>query len=187
MADPSPPRLSGDLEADETYVGGRPRNKGRRENRKRQGFGAARAKVPVFAIVQRGGDVRAQVMPKVTARNLRDAIRASADVEGSRLRTDDLHPYRKIGREFGRGHERVRHHLREYARGDVNTNTVEGFFSLIKRGIYGTFHSVSRKHLHRYVAEFEFRWNTRKIDDGARTVRAIKSAEGKRLRYREPL
>ena len=76
--------------------------------------------------------------------------------------------------------------IREYVRGDVTTNTVEGFFSLLKRGVYGTFHSVSKKHLHRYVAEFEFRYNGRYLDDGARTVLAIKKAEGKRLMYRQP-
>jgi len=66
-------------------------------------------------------------------------------------------------------------------------NTVESAFSLLKRGIYGTFHNVSRRHLHRYVAEFDFRWNNRKVDDGERTARAIRQAQGKRLRYRQPL
>jgi hypothetical protein len=69
----------------------------------------------------------------------------------------------------------------------THSNTVESAFSLLKRGIYGTFHNVSRKHLHRYVAEFDFRWNARKIDDGARTVLAIRKADGKRLRYKEPI
>ena len=64
--------------------------------------------------------------------------------------------------------------------------TVESAFSLLKRGIYGTFHNVSRKHLHRYVSEFDYRWNARKVDDGERLARAIRSAVGKRLRYREP-
>ncbi len=80
------------------------------------------------------------------------------------------------------------HHIGEYARpGGIHSNTVESAFSLLKRGIYGTFHNVSRKHLHRYVAEFDFRWNARKIDDGARLALAVRSAEGKRLRYREPV
>ena len=68
-----------------------------------------------------------------------------------------------------------------------HSNTVESAFSLLKRGIYGTFHNVSRKHLHRYVAEFDFRWNARKVDDGQRTALAIRGADGKRLRYREPV
>jgi hypothetical protein len=79
----------------------------------------------------------------------------------------------------------VNHTRREYARGDVHTNTIEGAFSLIKRGMYGTFHSVSKKHLHRYMSEFEFRYNTRKLDDGARVEAAIKRCEGKRLTYAE--
>ena len=72
--------------------------------------------------------------------------------------------------------------------GDVlaTTNTVEGFFALLKRGVIGTFHHVSRKHLHRYVAEFEFRWNTRKLDDGARIKALVSGSEGKHLMYRQP-
>jgi hypothetical protein len=80
------------------------------------------------------------------------------------------------------------HSKGEYALPDgTHSNTVESAFSLLKRGIMGTFHNVSRKHLHRYVAEFDFRWNARKIDDGARTALAIRKADGKRLRYKEPL
>jgi hypothetical protein len=79
----------------------------------------------------------------------------------------------------------VNHARKEYARGDVTTNTVEGFFSLIKRGLYGVYHSVSKQHLHRYLAEFQYRYNTRKMSDGDRVTQAIKQAVGKRLRYRE--
>jgi len=101
--------------------------------------------------------------------------------------TDELNPYRKIGRAFAR-HDTVTHSRHEYVRGLVTTNTVEGFFSLLKRGLIGTFHHVSHKHLHRYLSEFEFRYNTRKLDDGERTRRAIRAAEGKRLMigYRQP-
>lgn len=94
--------------------------------------------------------------------------------------------YRGLGKEFEGGHEVVDHGALEYARGDAYTNTAESFFALLKRGVYGTFHSVSKKHLHRYMAEFGFRWNTRKMNDGARVTRAIRSGEGKRLMYREP-
>jgi hypothetical protein len=88
--------------------------------------------------------------------------------------------------EFSNGHFRVNHFWNEYARGDIYTNTVESYFALLKRGPYGTFHAVSKKHLHRYVSEFEFRWNNRKLDDSKRVVAAIKGADGKRLMYREP-
>jgi len=80
----------------------------------------------------------------------------------------------------------VNHNQREYVRGDAHINTAESFFSLLKRGHYGTFHLLSREHLCRYVAEFAFRWNSRKVTDGERMVRAIKGAEGKRLTYRKP-
>jgi hypothetical protein len=80
----------------------------------------------------------------------------------------------------------VHHGQKEYKRGDACTNTAESFFALLKRGLYGTFHAVSKKHLHRYVGEFGFRWNTRHMDDGERIIRAIRFGEGKRLLYREP-
>jgi hypothetical protein len=79
------------------------------------------------------------------------------------------------------------HGRREYVRGQVTTNTIESAFSLLKRGLYGTFHAVSPKHLHRYLAEFDFRYNARRIDDGARTALAIRSANGKRLTYAEQI
>ena len=85
-------------------------------------------------------------------------------------------------------HSMTDHPKGEYARlGGIHSNTVESAFPLLKRGIYGTFHNVSRKHLHRYVAEFDFRWNARKIDHGARLALAVRKSEGKRLRYKEPL
>ena len=77
-------------------------------------------------------------------------------------------------------------HLREYVRGDVHSQTVESFFSLVKRGIMGSFHHVSRKHLHRYLSEFDFRWNLRQVPDGVRFVEAVKTVAGKRLYYRTP-
>lgn len=80
----------------------------------------------------------------------------------------------------------MNHHLDEYVRGDIHTNTAESFFALLKRGMYGTFHAVSKRHLHRYVSEFQFRWNTRKVDDGKRVVAAIKGADRERLMYHEP-
>ncbi len=88
---------------------------------------------------------------------------------------------------FAGGHESVKHAIGEYVRkhSDVHSNTIESVFSLLKRGIMGTFHSVSRKHLPNYLGEFEFRWNTRKLSDGQRVARAIRQVDGKRLQYRE--
>jgi hypothetical protein len=101
--------------------------------------------------------------------------------------SDEFNLYKKVGKKFEGGHEVVKHSWKEYTRPgtDVHSNTVEGVFSLIKRGVMGTFHSVSRKHLPNYLNEFQFRWNTRKLDDGERVSRAIKKIDGKRLEYRE--
>ncbi len=101
--------------------------------------------------------------------------------------TDEAPQYQGIGSEFKGGHDTVKHSAKEYVRGDVHTNTVEGYFSIVKRGLNGIYHSVSKKHLHRYLAEYEFRYNRRRMDDGQRTVAAIQAADGKRLRYREPV
>jgi transposase-like protein len=189
---PSGP-LGGIVEADETYVGGKPRAKELRQRGadwKVYKRGRARdfkdRKTPVVALVERGGRVRTFVPQHVTAANLRQIIEANVD-PSAHLMTDELNPYKKIGEAFAR-HDTVTHSRHEYVRGAVTTNTVEGFFSLLKRGIIGTFHHVSRRHLHRYMAEFEFRYNTRKMDDGERTIRAIRGAEGKRLLkgYRQP-
>ena len=80
----------------------------------------------------------------------------------------------------------IRHSLQQYVNGDIHTNTVEGFFSLVKRSLMGIYHAVSKKHLHRYLAEMEFRCNGRKLEDGERTSAAIRGAEGKRLMWRHP-
>jgi ISXO2-like transposase domain len=122
-------------------------------------------------------------MPMVNAINLRDAVREMVDPGNSRLMTDERQWWNLPGREFAGGHQTINHRGHEFARGDVTTNTIEGVFSLLKRGIYGTFHNVSKHHLHRYLAEFDFRYNSRRLDDGARTALAIRGAEGKRLRY----
>lgn len=180
MAEPNrQEKLKGTIEADETFCGGKPRYKGESKR------GRGTKKTPVFASVKRGGDVRAKVVAKVTSKTLGKEIFDNVDLR-SRLITDQLKLYRKIGRKFPSGHFEIRHDLGRYVCGDIHTNTIESYFALIKRGLYGTWHAVSKKHLHRYVSEFEFRWNTRKIDDGKRVAAAIRGAEGKRLMYREP-
>jgi transposase-like protein len=179
-------KLTGTVEVDETYVGGKPRRKPNAQRRGKPGPSAdfRDRKTPVVAAVQRGGRVKCRVLTDVTPGNLRGAVREMVD-PSARLYTDERPGYVRVGREFAGGHERVCHKAGEYSRGDVSTNTVEGFFSILKRGMVGTFHSVSRKHLHRYVSEFEFRYNTRDLDDGARTVLAIQQAHGRRLTYGE--
>lgn len=180
LGEQNEPKLTGTVEADEVFIGGKPRCKGI----SKQGRGTK--KIPVVGIVQRGGDVRFQMMQRLTAKNLSKFIAENADLT-CRVITDDLGLYRKVGQKFEGGHKVVKHHLGEYVRRgtDIHSNTIEGVFSLIRRGVMGTFHSVSRKHLPNYLNEFQFRWNTRKMDDGERVSAAIKKVDGKRLEYRE--
>lgn len=176
------PKLGGTVECDETYVGGKPR-KGDGKVRK---HGRGTSKIPVFAVVQREGGVRAVVMPVVNGANVKAMMDRCVE-PSARVMTDELPLYRKAVQGFTGGHETVHHATGEYARGDIHNNSAEGFFALLKRGIVGVYHNVSREHLHRYVAEFEFRYNHRTLNDGDRTAMAIRSAEGKRLAYRPPL
>jgi hypothetical protein len=119
----------------------------------------------------------------VTGRTLKAAIRQVVDPR-ARIISDENSAYNGIGKEFAGGHESVCHSAREYARGDVNTNTAESSFALVKRGIIGVYHNVSREYLYRYLWQFDFVWNSRKLNDGERIVLAVKSAEGKRLMYK---
>ena len=175
---PTAPPLTGIVECDETYVGGKPRYKGRGNP---QGRGTR--KTPVFAAVERGGQIRRHVIANVTGKTLKEAIKQVVDPR-ARIMTDDYVAYKGIGKSFEGGHSRIRHKLGIYAKGDIHTNTVESSFALIKRGIIGTYHNVSKEYLHRYLWQFDFVWNTRKLNDGERTVSAIQAAEGKRLMYK---
>lgn len=173
-------KFQGTVEADETYVGGKPRYKGVSKR------GRGTKKTPVFCIVKRDGNIHRQVVADVSAKTLKDAIRECVE-KRARIITDENPSYNGLASEFKGGHETVRHSAKQYVRGDVFTNTAESSFAILKRGLNGIYHSVSKEHLHRYLAEFDFRWNTRKLNDGDRTVRAIQQAEGKRLMYRAPL
>jgi transposase-like protein len=163
--------LGGIVECDETYIGGREEGRGMTAN-----------KVPVFALVQRGGAVRSMVMPRVTAKNLQAAVRTNVE-RSAKIMTDSYIGYKGLDKDYA--HESVNHAEKEYVRGNVHTNTVEGYFSLLKRGIIGTYHHVSEKHLHRYLAEFDFRYNARKDSDEVRTFAAMSGVEGKRLQYQK--
>lgn len=136
-------------------------------------------------MVERGGRIHTRVVPDVTARTLKGAIREVVDSQ-SRIMTDENAAYRGLGAEYAGGHQMVTHSAKEYVRDDAHTNTAEGAFSLIKRGMYGVYHNVSKRHLHRYLAEFDFRYNTRHMEDGSRTAAAVRRGIGKRLMYREP-
>lgn len=185
MQQPMVDKLKGVVEVDETYVGGRRRgNKGHKDARR--GHPAENGnKTPVVALVERKGRVRAFPMMRVTAANLSQAIADNVNMGESTLMTDEAISYEKIGRKFAR-HEAVKHAANEYVRGDAHTNTVEGFFSLLKRGITGVYHHVGRGHLGRYVDEFSFRYNSRKVDDGTRAAMIVQGGEGRRLTYKQP-
>src|SRR5947209_5660534 len=175
--------LRGTVEVDETYVGGKPRQ---RHGQPKPKKGRGTKKVAVVALVERGGQARAHKVERVDAKTLGKAIRENVDVR-STLMTDEFGSYAGIGRKFVGGHRTVNHSKGEYVRGDASTNEVESYFALLKRGIVGSFHHVSKKHLDRYCDEFSFRWNHRTVSDGERTVDAIKASEGKRLMYRQPI
>jgi transposase-like protein len=171
------------VEADETYVGGKERNKHRSKRDKKHIGGVG--KEMVFSLVERGGKVRSMHLPSVSAGNLRPILKAQIDAERTRLMTDGEGQYRLVAPMF-KSHETVNHGIGEYVRGDVSTNTIEGYYSILKRGITGVYHHVSAQHLKRYVAEFDFRYNNRValgVDDFSRTIAALAGIKGKRLMY----
>ena len=182
--DPLLTLLSGTIEVDETYIGGKPRKEKKEESPKPESKrGRGTSKVPVMALVERNGKAVSRPIEKVNAKTLKGAIREVCHRD-SCIMTDEWSAYAGIGNEFVGGHEIVNHGRKEFVRGKASTNTAESYFALLKRGIHGAFHHVSKQHLSRYCNEFSFRWNHRKIDDGKRTAAAIKGSHGKRLFYR---
>lgn len=179
--EPSP--LGGEnkvVEADETYIGGKARNKA---------FGPPPKKAAVLTVVERDGAARSKHVADVTAKALRETIVTKVSRK-SYLMTDEAMVYTRLGREFS-GHGTVNHSADEYVRtgGFHHTNTVESFFALFKRAVYGQFHHVSEAHLHRYLAEADFKYNHRAalgVDDAKRTDALLRGAKGKRLYYRQP-
>ena len=168
----------GTVEADETYIGRKPGRK------VRQGAGH---KHTVFSLVERGGKVRSTHIAGKQFDGIKGALAANVSPEAV-LMTDEARMYKKIGKAYA-DHQTVNHSKDEYVRGDAYTNTVEGFFSVFKRGMIGTYQHCSGDHLHRYLSEFDFRYNHRaslEIDDKSRLVDALKGIEGKRLTYQRP-
>lgn len=172
------------VEADKTYVGGKERNKHRSKRNKKHIGGVG--KEMVFSLFERGGKVRSMHLPSVSADNLRPILKEQIDAERTRLMTDGEGQYRLVAPMF-KSHEVVNQGFGEYVRGDVSTNTIEGYFSILKRGIAGVYHHVSGQHLKRYVAEFDFRYNNRSalgVEDFDRTLAALAGIKGKRLTYK---
>lgn len=171
---------SGPVEVDETYWG----NTGKQ----RPGARGCDHKMKVVSLVERQGEKRSFHVPTVTAKTLKPILQKHIS-EQAALVTDEAAVYKKIGQEFA-SHDTVNHGKNEYVnkiRPMIHTNTVESSFAVLKRGLHGTFHSVSEQHLQRYVNEFDFRWNHRAklgVDDVQRTAVILKGIEGKRLTYR---
>jgi transposase-like protein len=179
------------VEVDETYFGKNPEEdqpkmtttgKPFKDNRYSK---SKREKRTVVALVERGGEARSVHVPTADKETVTKIVLNNIYRE-TELNTDESGIYTAVGRKFA-AHETVNHSAKEYARGDVTTNTVEGFFSIFKRGMKGIYQHCSEKHLHRYLAEFDFRYNNRVrlgVDDEARTARALQGIVGKRLTYR---
>jgi transposase-like protein len=174
------------VEADETYVGGKEKNK-HANKRLNAGRGAV-GKEAVLSLVERDGKVRSHHVKSVNAATLKPILQEQID-KRTHIMTDESSVYPNATKGFA-GHSTFNHGIEEYVRagGFVHTNTVEGYFSIFKRGVYGTFHHVSPKHLKRYLCEFDFRYNERMalgVHDLARTETALKGIVGKRLTYRD--
>jgi transposase-like protein len=175
------------IEADEAYIGGKETNK---HASKRSGKRGAVGKQPVVVLVERDGKSRSFHMANVTSENLKSVLTKHVD-KASVLMTDESHGYLRAGAQFA-GHKKVEHSREEYAYRErrtgllVTTNSAESYFALLKRGVYGTFHSISEAHLHRYLAEFDFRANTREISDSERCAALLTATKGRRLLYENP-
>jgi transposase-like protein len=173
------------VEMDESFVGGLEKNKHRRK-RQHKGTGGV-GKEAVYALVEREGRVRSHHVPAVTAKNLGPIIEAQID-GATVVYTDEGATSKGLGRLFEK-HDSVNHSIGEYVRGDVHTNTIEGYFSIMKRGIHGVYHHVSQRHLKRYLAEYDFRYNEREkvgVSDAARMAKSVNGIVGKRLYYKTP-
>ncbi len=181
--------LDGTVEIDETYVGGKIRigSRARKPGQRAKDFPSVTSyKAAVVSLVERGGNVHSRHVARVTAENLRPIIQ-EVIAENAHVMTDSGTVLK--GALMGRKHDQVNHREDEYVRYEngirITTNTVEGYFATLKRGINGVYHHVSKQHLHRYLSEFDFRYNARKITDNERSLLAIKGVAGKRLMYRD--
>jgi transposase-like protein len=171
--------LRGVVEVDETYIGGKAVPMPRKSSRPKP------KKVAVVSLVERGGQARSFRVANVTANELQGAVRRHVD-RSAHVMTDEHPSYGSLWKSHQQ-HSVIRHtaHYEPYVMGEVYTNTVESRFSLLKRGLHGSYHHVSEAQLPKYLSEFDFRWNHRHTTDSQRTIAALQQAEGKRLKYRE--
>lgn len=163
------------VESDEAFVGGKKRNRL---------SGKVAPKKKVMTLVERDGRARSFHIANINHNTVRSALLTNVH-RASALMTDEANVYRIVGKEFA-SHGHTLHANRVFAKGDVHSNSAENFFSILKRGIVGTYHHISEAHTHRYLSEFDFRYSTRTMTDAERTAEAVKGARGKRLMYRQP-
>jgi transposase-like protein len=184
MVEKAPKKLEGTIVADEAWIGGRTRRKhgtlrGTHEKIRPE-------KSVVFTLINREtGRAQSRVVRDVTSGTLETAILEQVNLRDSRLFSDESKAYTMVGRRFGHGHETVFHAMHEYVRGAITTNPAESYFSQLKRSIDGTHHALSHEHLHRYLAEFDYRHSTRKVKDAERVEMLFDRFAGRRLTYRD--
>jgi transposase-like protein len=166
--------LDGIVEVDETFVGGKPRRFGKR--------GFPNDKAIAFGAIQRNGNARIQTIPDTKGNTLKSVVRENVSPD-SILMTDNYKGYAGLDQEY-KEHNIISHSTHQYVNGIIHTNTIEGFWSLLKRGIVGIYHHTSKKHLHRYCEEFEYRYNSRKLVDSERFGLLLSACNG-RLTYKD--
>jgi transposase-like protein len=175
-------KMSGHVEADETYIGGKISNMSKSKRRALgKHKGPSSGKAIVAGILERGGNVRAIVVPDGSGDRIRNHIRQHVK-PGSKLSTDSNPIYKSLGGEYD--HKSVNHFAEEYVRGEVHTNSIENFWSVLKRGLHGTYINVEPFHLFRYLDEQIFRFNSRKTDNAGRFEWLLSRLAGKRLTYK---